>query len=56
MIQVPNGKVPVTIMAQPDVTKPRLEGGMIEIKFNVTIVKDRGTCPMSAWTLEVLDL
>ena len=40
MIQVPSRKATVTIVAQPEVAKPRLEGRMIEIKFNVTIVKD----------------
>ena len=53
MIQVPNGKTTVTIMAQPEVTKSRLEGEMIEIKFNVIIFKGGVTCAMSDQMLEV---
>ena len=43
-------------MAQPEVTKPRLEGETVEIKFNATIVKGGHTCAMSAWAIEVQDL
>ena len=48
MIQIPRDKVTVTIVVQSEVPKPILEEGMIEIKFNVPIAKDGGTCAMSA--------
>ena len=56
LIHIPNGKATVTIMVQPEVTKPRLEWEMIEIKFNVTTVKGGDTYAMSAWALWVWDL
>ena len=46
MVLVPNGNATVTIVVQPGVTKPRPEGKMIKIKFNITIVTQWSAVPL----------